>query len=145
VRVVVSPRTSAQRADLGRRLGAHPAVTILERVTAGPGLVAAADLIIGGGGTMNREAVVLGVPVWSVFCGPTPHIDAQLAAEGRLRWVRSEQELEEAVTQGPPGLGIGRGPFREGFSAVYHDVLRQLGLSPSELPLPSSTAIDSSI
>jgi predicted glycosyltransferase len=145
VRVVVSPRTTAQRDDLRLRLGARPTVTILERVTAGPGLVAAADLIIGGGGTMNREAAVLGVPVWSVFCGPTPQIDAQLAAEGRLRWVRSEHELEQAIAQGSPKLGLGRGPFREGFAAIYNDVLSQLGLSASDVRLPKTYTIDSSV
>src|SRR5205823_11551183 len=97
VRIVVSPRTDVQRVELSRRLSTSERLIMLERVVAGPGLVAAADLVIGGGGTMNREAAVLGVPVWSVFCGPTPSIDAQLSVEGRLRWVRSQEELREAL------------------------------------------------
>ena len=142
VRLVVSPRTEAQRAELRGRLPTDPALTILGRVTPGPGLVAAADLVIGGGGTMNREAAVLGVPVWSVFCGPMPQIDAHLAAEGRLRWVRSERELAEALALDRPKLGERRGPFREGFAAIYGDVLSHLGLIPSEISLSSPTAID---
>jgi uncharacterized protein len=140
VRLVVSPRTDAQRAELRTRLPAHESLTLLERVIAGPGLVAAADLVVGGGGTMNREAAVLGVPVWSVFCGPTPHIDAQLATEGRLRWVRSEQELAQALGLERPALGTRRGPFRDGFSEIYADVLTQLGAASSPRA-PASPAI----
>ena len=145
VRLVVSPRTDAQRAELRTRLPAHRAVTLLERVIAGPGLVAAADLVIGGGGTMNREAAVLGVPVWSVFCGPTPHIDAQLAAEGRLRWVRSDRELAEALALERPKVGMRRGPFRGGFEAIYTDVLAQLSVAASSMASASPTPADSSI
>jgi len=140
VRLVVSPRTDAQRAELRTRLPAHRALTVLERVTPGPGLVVAADLVIGGGGTMNREAAVLGVPVWSVFCGPTPHIDVQLATEGRLRWVRSEQELAQALALERPAPGTRRGPFRDGFSAIYSDVLTRLGAASSS-PAPASSTI----
>ena len=145
VRLVVSSRNDAQRAELQTRLPANGAVTLLERVIAGPGLVAAADLVIGGGGTMNREAAVLGVPVWSVFCGPTPRIDAQLAAEGRLRWVRSERDLVEALAGERPNPRVRRGPFREGFEAIYADVLTQLGVVAPSMASTVPTHADSSI
>jgi predicted glycosyltransferase len=145
VRVVVSPRTDAQRSEISTRFAVRERVTVLDRIVAGPGLVAAADLVIGGGGTMNREAAVLGVPVWSVFCGPTPHIDAQLAAEGRLRWVRSEQELSAALALERPKLGVRRGPFREGFAMIYADVLTHLGVAESGMSSASPSAADSSI
>ena len=94
---------------------------------------------------MNREAAVLGVPVWSVFCGPTPHIDAQLAAEGRLRWVRSDRELAEALALERPKVGMRRGPFRGGFEAIYTDVLAQLSVAASSMASASPTPADSSI
>jgi len=136
VHVIVAPRTDGQRAELSSLFSADRRVRILERVVPGPGLVAAADLVIGGGGTMNREAAVLGVPVWSVFCGPTPRIDSELSAEGRLRWVRSQPELEQALAAGPPKLRAGRGPFPEGVVAIYDDIRAQLGVAAS--PIASS-------
>jgi len=145
VRVVVSPRSESQHVELKSRLSAHRAVTILERVVPGPGLVAAADLVIGGGGTMNREAAVLGVPVWSVFCGPTPRIDAELSAEGRLRWVRSQPELSEALAAGPPKLGTRRGPFPDGLAAIYDDIRAQLGMAASSVASPPPTEADLSL
>jgi hypothetical protein len=71
---------------------------------------------------MNREAAVLGVPAWSVFSGPSPAIDEQLAAEGRLRWVRSEPELVAAFRAPPPPLLGRRGPFPQGVTAIMRDI-----------------------
>ena len=96
VSTFVVSRNRLQRQHLMERLGALNRTEFLERAVSGPELVAAADLVVGGGGTMNREAAVLGVPVWSVFTGPSPAVDEQLAAEGRLRWIRSEPQLELA-------------------------------------------------
>ena len=48
-------------------------------------LVALADLVISAGGTMNREAVALGTPVFTTFAGRPGAVDEQLIAEGRLR------------------------------------------------------------
>jgi predicted glycosyltransferase len=140
VRLLVSPRTEAQRVELSSQLSTSERLTMLERVTPGPGLVAAADLVIGGGGTMNREAAVLGIPVWSVFCGPTPSIDASLATEGRLRWVRTDQELTRALADERPSRGTERGPFREGFASIYDDLLTRLGADSESMRSPSAVA-----
>ena len=78
---------------------------------------------------MNREAAVLGVPVWSVFCGPPPIIDEKLAAEGRLRWVRSTIELADALRREPDANRVGRGPVPEGFSKIFVDLQRRLNAS----------------
>jgi predicted glycosyltransferase len=127
VRIVVSPRTAEQRRTLAAVLPRDPRITILERVSPGPGLVAAADLVLGGGGTMNREAAVLGIPVWSTFCGPAPRIDEQLASEGRLTWIRTGDDLERTVSQPLPSLRDGRGPFPDGFRAIFDAVTAQAG------------------
>jgi predicted glycosyltransferase len=47
-------------------------------------LIAYADLVISAGGTMNREAVALGTPVYTVFEGRLGAVDADLIASGRL-------------------------------------------------------------
>jgi len=51
-----------------------------------------------------------------------PHIDAVLHREGRLRWIRSEAELEDARRAPLPGRPAARGPFREGLAAIAADV-----------------------
>jgi predicted glycosyltransferase len=126
VRVVTMPRSSAQRHDLTRMLEPLRQVEILRDTVAGPELVSAADLVVGGGGTMNREAAVLGVPVWSVFSGPSPHIDECLAREGRLRWVRSELELADALRDDPPPLLSRRGPFPGALELMVRDIEERL-------------------
>lgn len=138
VDLVVSPRTMEQRQMLEATLPRDPRIRIVERVTPGPGLVAAANLLLGGGGTMNREAAVLGVPVWSTFCGPAPRIDEQLASEGRLTWIRSEAELSSALTGDLPKAGVGRGPYPEGFATIFDDVLAQIDGTVSHKPRISS-------
>ena len=51
----------------------------------GRSLVALADALISAGGTMNREAAVLGTPVWSIFEGPLGGVDELLLREGRMQ------------------------------------------------------------
>ncbi len=55
------------------------------------------DLVVSGGGTMNREAAALGVPVYSIFRGPIGAVDRQLEAEGRLVLIRSSEEVHEKI------------------------------------------------
>jgi predicted glycosyltransferase len=126
VRVVVSPRSASQADELRGRLTGNDGFRFLERVVPGPGLVAAADLVVGGGGTMNREAAVLGIPVWSSFTGPVPRIDARLAEEGRLRWVREPADVEAILREPLPARGAPRGPFPDGLRAIVSDVERAL-------------------
>jgi uncharacterized protein len=89
---VVLARTQEQR-DAVRTLGL-PRVVVPDRAVDGRSLVALADLLISAGGTMNREAAVLGTPVWSIFEGRLGAVDEKLAAEGRLRLLSDPAELE---------------------------------------------------
>ena len=57
-------------------------------------LIAYADLVISAGGTMNREAVALGTPVYTTFQGRLGAVDERLIAEGRLRMLADAEELE---------------------------------------------------
>jgi predicted glycosyltransferase len=69
-------------------------VVVPDRAVDGRSLVALADLLVSAGGTMNREAAVLGTPVYSIFEGRPGAVDERLAAEGRLRLLRDPGELE---------------------------------------------------
>ncbi|HEX4673127.1 MAG TPA: DUF354 domain-containing protein, partial [Solirubrobacteraceae bacterium] len=64
---VVLARTPEQRQDI-RALGLER-VMVPDRAVDGRSLVAFADALVSAGGTMNREAAVLGTPVWSIFEG----------------------------------------------------------------------------
>jgi predicted glycosyltransferase len=59
------------------------------------------DLVVSGGGTMNREAVALGVPVYSIFRGKTGAVDRKLEQEGRLVMVRSVEEVRSKIVLQP--------------------------------------------
>ena len=83
VHAVVLPRTREQ-GDRLRTLDL-PSLIVPEAVVDGPSLVAGADLVVSAGGTMNREAVALGVPVYTTFAGRLGAVDERLLAEGRLR------------------------------------------------------------
>jgi predicted glycosyltransferase len=69
-------------------------VVVPERAVDGRSLVAFADLLVSAGGTMNREAAVLGTPVWSIFEGRKGAVDELLEREGRLRHLRDPAEIE---------------------------------------------------
>ena len=79
--VVVLPRTPEQRAELRAEGG----FTVPEQAIDAPSLIALADVVVSAGGTMNREAVALGTPVWTTFEGRLGAVDERLIAEGRLR------------------------------------------------------------
>ncbi len=88
--VVVLPRTPEQRAELAAMGG----FVVPERAVDAQSLVAFADLVVSAGGTMNREAVALGTPVWTTFEGRLGAVDERLIAEGRLRHLRAPEEVE---------------------------------------------------
>jgi uncharacterized protein len=87
---VVLPRTPEQRAELAREGG----FTVPERAIDAQSLIALADLVISAGGTMNREAVALGTPVWTTFEGRLGAVDAALIADGRLRRLERAEDVE---------------------------------------------------
>jgi predicted glycosyltransferase len=76
-------------------------VIVPQRAVDGRSLVAFADLLVSAGGTMNREAAVLGTPVWSIFEGRMGAIDELLVREGRLKTL--DDPLEVAIEKKQPG------------------------------------------
>ena len=82
VDAIVLPRTTEQR-DFVRGLGL-PSVQVPDQAVDGQSLIALADLVVSAGGTMNREAVALGVPVYTTYGGRLGGVDEMLIREGRL-------------------------------------------------------------
>jgi uncharacterized protein len=100
---VVLTRTGAQR-DAVNSLGLERTI-VPEHPPDGRSLVALADALVSAGGTMNREAAVLGTPVWSIFEGPLGGVDELLVLEGRMRILRDPEEL---VIERRPGASFER-------------------------------------
>ncbi len=103
---VVLPRTSAQREEL-RGVGRF---VVPERVVDTQSLVAFADLVISAGGTMNREAVALGTPVYTTFEGRLGAVDEALLREGRMRRLTDPAEVSLERRAKHDGLRIRRDP-----------------------------------
>jgi uncharacterized protein len=82
VAAVVLPRTDEQR-EYVRGLGL-PSVVLPEHAVDAQSLITASDLVVSAGGTINREAVALGVPVYTTFGGRLGGVDEALIREGRL-------------------------------------------------------------
>jgi predicted glycosyltransferase len=91
---VVIPRTPTQRMSV-RALGL-PSVVVAERAVDAQSLIALADLVVSAGGTMNREAVALGTPVYTTYGGRLGGVDEQLIRAGRLRPLTDPRALEIA-------------------------------------------------
>ena len=93
VKVLLLARTDAQREELRARFRADNFNAPREALD-GANLIAAADLVVSAGGTMNREAAALGVPAATVYAGRWAALDEQLVREGRLKRVATREEIE---------------------------------------------------
>jgi predicted glycosyltransferase len=89
VQVVLLPRNESQRATYAAKERLIVPVTPLH----GANLIAASDLVISAGGTINREAAALGVPAASIYAGKWAAVDEELVNEGRLRRISSNTDL----------------------------------------------------
>ena len=92
VHAIVLPRTEEQR-EFVRRLDL-PSVVLPERAVDAQSLIALSDVVVSAGGTMNREAVALGVPVYTTYGGRLGGVDELLIREGRLRPLSDPRALE---------------------------------------------------
>jgi predicted glycosyltransferase len=98
-RIVLLPRNDSQTSSL-RASWSQPIesgrIIIPTHAIDGLNLIWNSDLVISGGGTMNREAAALGVPVYSIFKGRLGAVDQHLAKTGRLTLI---QEIEDIRTK----------------------------------------------
>lgn len=100
VRVVMLPRNENQaaalRSDWARAID-QKRIIIPERAVDGLNLIWNSDLVISGGGTMNREAAALGVPVYSIFRGRIGAVDRYLAKTGRLTIIERVEDISTKI------------------------------------------------
>jgi predicted glycosyltransferase len=100
IRVVGLPRNAKQEQRLRRDwadLIADGRLVIPQSALNGLNLIWFSDLVISGGGTMNREAATLGVPVYSIFRGKIGAVDQYLARQGRLTLIENARDVRTKI------------------------------------------------
>jgi uncharacterized protein len=108
VHAFVIPRTDEQR-DYVRSL-ALPSVIVPDGAVDAQSLIAFSDLVVSAGGTMNREAAALGVPVYTTYGGRLGGVDEQLIREDRLRPLTDPRALELRKRERGPEHRVRRDP-----------------------------------
>jgi len=96
-RIVLLPRNNKQASSIRKTWSeacSNGTIIIPEHALDGLNLIWHSDLVISGGGTMNREAAALGVPVYSVFRGRIGAVDRYLADIGRLVLLESVEDVQ---------------------------------------------------
>jgi predicted glycosyltransferase len=97
VRVILLPRNQRQRLALEKEKPEwfrENRTVVPQGAVDGMNLIWQSDLVVSGGGTMNREAAALGVPVFSLFRGNLGAVDRQLNLEGRLGLITSLADVD---------------------------------------------------
>lgn len=100
VKMVLLPRNQRQSDAIETtwpQLFSTGRLIIPPQVVDGLNLIWFSDVVISGGGTMNREAAALGVPVYSIFRGKTGAVDRYLSTSGRLVMIESAEDLPAKV------------------------------------------------
>ena len=99
-RILLLPRNKRQEAELrsvwAEAVGAGK-ILIPQHVEDGLNLIWNSDLVISGGGTMNREAAAMGVPVYSIFRGKIGAVDRYLVDQGRLVLVETIEDIRTKI------------------------------------------------
>lgn len=99
-RVLLLPRNKSQEKKLRAAWTEEIAsgkIVIPARVEDGMNIIWNSDLVVSGGGTMNREAAAMGVPVYSIFRGPIGAVDRFLSSEGRLVLLESVEQVRTKI------------------------------------------------
>jgi uncharacterized protein len=108
VHAIVLPRTEEQRRYVSRL--DLPSVIVPERAVDAQSLIALADLVVSAGGTMNREAAALGVPVYTTYGGRLGGVDEALIREGRLVPLSDPRALDLRKRDASHGPRVRRDP-----------------------------------
>lgn len=142
-RTILLPRTPKQERALRERwpsMFSTGQIIVPDHVVDGMDLIWFSDLVISGGGTMNREAAALGVPVYSIFRGTMGAVDKYLESQGRLTLLTSPEDVRTRIhlvhrnraahvePQYRPALGVIAGNI---MSILESDTKMTLPVSPT--------------
>jgi predicted glycosyltransferase len=137
LKIVVLPRNEKQAMwlrDRWHELFSDGKMRIPEKVVDGLNLIWHSDFVISGGGTMNREAASLNVPVYSIFRGKIGAVDQYLSKTGRLVLLHNAEDLQTKI------LPVRRErPTRpqDGHSSALSSIVEQMVATMESQHLPS--------
>lgn len=100
VQIIILPRDPKQKRSIEedyKNYMTSKQIIIPVTVFNGLDLIWYSDLVISGGGTMNREAAALGVPVYSIFKGKIGDVDKYLAETNKLVLINNIDEIKSKI------------------------------------------------
>ncbi|MGH9683819.1 MAG: DUF354 domain-containing protein [Candidatus Acidiferrales bacterium] len=127
VRAVTLPRNAKQGAQLRSEWGeliTSGTMIIPNAALDGLNLIWYSDLVISGGGTMNREAAALGIPVYSIFRGKIGAVDRSLADRGRLVLLESVEDVRTKIELVRREKNRAREPRPEALQSIVQAIIR---------------------
>lgn len=130
-RTVLLPRNDRQKAGIERQWPdwlQNGKMIVPGRAVEGLNLIWHSDLVISGGGTMNREAAALSVPVYSIFRGKMGAVDYYLSQNGRLVMLETIEDIQRKISlvkrKSSNGSGFGD---RSALQAIVNGIITALG------------------
>ena len=104
--IIVSPRNKEQTEQYKEIKG----IIVLEKAVDGPSLIKQVDLVMSGGGTMNREAAVLGTPIISLYSGELLEVDNYLIKKGLMIHDKSPtlELIKKVISQKPKKVNFNK-------------------------------------
>jgi len=93
--VLVIPRTNVDEEFIKKNIPIGENIRFLKKAVDGLQLVYAANIFISGGGTMNREAALLGTTTYSIFTGRRPYLDEYLSKLNRLQFISDIEDISK--------------------------------------------------
>lgn len=96
---VIVPRTGEQKREIEHLIKVlnldESRCFLIEKAVSGLDLALNVDLLVSGGGTMNREAVLLDTPVYSIFAGKQGALDAAMEQDGLITFIRASEDISK--------------------------------------------------
>jgi predicted glycosyltransferase len=140
VKTIIVPRNERQAAAVRAEwadAAASGSIVVLDHPEDGLNLIWHADFVISGGGTMNREAAALAVPVYSIFRGDLGAVDRYLAASGRLVLLESPDDVHAKIKlERRPRAAEGHRPTRSQTMIEIVDHIVSIVESSGAVPSP---------
>ena len=107
VTIVILSRTKQQEMDIQESVRYTDATVVFpNHAVDGINLLWHSDVVISGGGTMNREAALLGIPTYTIFAGKLGILDQKLILEQKMKKISSPQEVNQIILKKRPALEI---------------------------------------
>jgi predicted glycosyltransferase len=100
VKAVLLPRNRAQESHIRANWSKWfegDKVIVPKQAVDGLNLLWHSDLVVSGGGTMNREAAALGIPVYSIFRGKSGAVDRYLQEEGKMVLIETSADIQNKI------------------------------------------------